>query len=94
MIRVRLRLLPVFAATFLQSGASGLESTPPEFTGGFVSETELVEDSDGDGLSDEWENQYFGNLRDQSHSDDPDGDGVDNLAEMEAGTNPQDPADH
>jgi hypothetical protein len=70
------------------------ESGTPPSAGEFISEEGQVEDSDGDGLSDEWENQYFGNLRDQSHSDDPDGDGVDNLAEMEAGTNPQDPADH
>lgn len=54
---------------------------------------EMSEDSDGDGLLDAWEFENFGNLRDQSHPDDPDGDGVDNLAEMQAGTNPNDPAD-
>ena len=44
-------------------------------------------DSDGDGLSDGWEMQYFGNLS-QGPSGDPDGDGYINLAEMRNGTNP------
>ena len=62
--------------------------------GAVVPEPEPDDDMDGDGLSDEWENQYFGNLRDQSGTDDPDGDGENNLAEMQAETNPLDPADH
>ncbi|MCW1914756.1 thrombospondin type 3 repeat-containing protein [Luteolibacter sp. GHJ8] len=59
-----------------------------------VSAAGEIEDSDADSLPDDWERQHFGNLRDQSHSDDPDGDGVSNLAEMQVGTNPNDPADH
>lgn len=44
-------------------------------------------DSDGDGLVDAWELQYFGNLS-QNGSGDPDGDGQSNAAEQFAGTAP------
>ena len=44
-------------------------------------------DSDEDGISDEWELAYFGNTSVRAE-DDPDGDGMDNLDEFSAGTNP------
>ncbi|HJP93501.1 MAG TPA: SBBP repeat-containing protein [Pyrinomonadaceae bacterium] len=44
-------------------------------------------DSDGDGLPDTWELQYFGNLS-QSANGDPDGDGLTNLQEFQQGRNP------
>ncbi len=44
-------------------------------------------DSDGDGLPDSWELQYFGNLN-QSANGDPDGDGLTNLQEFQQGRNP------
>lgn len=44
-------------------------------------------DSDGDGLPDAWELQYFGNLL-QGANDDPDGDGTSNLLEYLQGRNP------
>ena len=44
-------------------------------------------DTEPDGLPDDWENFYFGNLS-QGANDDPDGDGASNLAEYLAGTNP------
>ncbi len=46
-------------------------------------------DTDGDGLSDAWETQYFGagNLS-QTASGDPDNDGLTNIQEQTAGTNP------
>ena len=44
-------------------------------------------DSDGDGLPDAWEMQYFGNLL-QGPNDDPDGDGASNLLEFYQGRNP------
>lgn len=47
-------------------------------------------DSDGDGLADAWELQHFGNLN-QNGSGDFDGDGVSDLREFRAGTNPADP---
>lgn len=46
-------------------------------------------DSDNDGLADAWELQYFGSLG-SGPNDDPDHDGVGNLAEYRAGTNPKD----
>jgi hypothetical protein len=45
------------------------------------------DDTDGDGLLDTWETAEFGNL-DQVPDGDPDGDGLVNLAEQSAGTNP------
>ena len=46
-------------------------------------------DADGDGLADAWEQQYFGGLS-ANPADDPDGDGMNNLREFRAGTNPTD----
>ena len=47
-------------------------------------------DTDGDGLDDNWERAYFGNLP-QSGNTDSDGDGMSNSDEQKAGTNPNDP---
>lgn len=44
-------------------------------------------DSDNDGLADNWENQYFGNLS-QLAATDPDADARNNLEEFQLGTNP------
>ncbi|MFM8654480.1 MAG: hypothetical protein ACKODZ_07110, partial [Verrucomicrobiota bacterium] len=44
-------------------------------------------DSDSDGLTDTWENTYFGNLA-QTGSGDPDNDNLNNSGELTAGTNP------
>lgn len=44
-------------------------------------------DGDGDGLSDAWENFYFGNLNGTGTSD-PDSDGLDNIGELQLGTDP------
>ena len=44
-------------------------------------------DTDADGLPDNWEIQYFGNLN-QTASGDPDGDGLTNLLEYQQGRNP------
>lgn len=48
-------------------------------------------DTDHDGLPDDWENFYFGNLA-QSANADADADGVSNLAEYLAGTDPTEAA--
>ena len=47
----------------------------------------IVTDSDGDGIPNDWEMFYFGDLT-QTATGDADGDGVNNLAEYEADTNP------
>jgi len=59
---------------------NGVSSNAVIFTVGDI-------DSDGDGLPDWWELQYFGNLN-QGANDDPDGDGVTNLQEYQQGRNP------
>ncbi len=46
-------------------------------------------DSDGDGLADAWEQQYFSGLGADPNAD-SDGDGVSNRREYRAGTNPKD----
>lgn len=52
-------------------------------------------DSDGDGISDEWEVAHGMNPNDPADIDgDLDGDGYTNIEEYEAGTDPQDPASH
>lgn len=53
--------------------------------------TEFVADSDDDGLLDAWELAYFGSLS-ASPGSDPDSDGLTNLQEQNAGTNPLDAA--
>ncbi len=62
---------------------------------GTVTITVTAPDSDGDGIPDWWAQKYFGHPTAQAadHSraaDDPDGDGVNNLAEYRASTDPLD----
>ena len=47
-----------------------------------------IVDTDGNGLPDWWELQYFGHLTGTDPNADPDHDGMNNLAEWIAGTNP------
>ncbi len=47
-----------------------------------------LEDSDGDGLRDTWEVEHFGDLTSQTGLDDPDGEGLNNVGEQKAGTDP------
>lgn len=61
--------------------AVGLPSTGTPTTGN-------PNDTDGDGLNDTCEVQYFGNLTAQNATGDPDGDGVSNVQECNGGTDP------
>ena len=54
-------------------------------------DTIATTDTDLDRLPDYWEQEHFGNL-DQSHTDDPDEDGLDNRQEYLLGSNPLKPA--
>ena len=62
------------------ANVNGVASNGVVFTVGPV-------DSDGDGLPDLWELQFFGNFN-QGPTGDPDGDGVNNLQEFYQGRNP------
>lgn len=56
--------------------------------GGRRLDLQRIVDSDGNGLPDWWELQYFGQLIGTDPNADPDHDGMNNLAEWIAGTNP------
>jgi hypothetical protein len=79
-------------ATFVQSSQSSVILSATN-RGRFERVDLLVSmslvDTDGDGLLDNWEQQYFGSLA-PNPNDDPDHDGMSNLAEYKAGTNPTD----
>jgi hypothetical protein len=49
---------------------------------------QVAGDQDGDGLNDTWELRHFGNIVDQGALDDPDKDGLNNVNEEGAGTDP------
>ena len=53
-----------------------------------------VTDTDGDGLPDEWESQYFGSATGANPNIDSDGDGMLNWQEYVAGTDPTNPASY
>ena len=50
-----------------------------------------ADDTDGDGLNDTWEQQYFGNITAENATGDPDGDGLTNGQEEALGTDPTNP---
>jgi hypothetical protein len=73
--------VPLFASTGpVVVTVSGVASNGLVFAVGEI-------DSDADGLPDNWEIQYFGNLN-QTATGDPDGDGINNLQEYQQGRNP------
>ncbi len=49
------------------------------------------EDTDKDGLPDDWEKKYFGSIDKYDENDDPDDDGVTNKDELKHGTDPTNP---
>ena len=79
------RVQRIFTHTTPVPGLAGLVAT-----GGRLNLAATV-DTDGNGLPDWWELQYFGHLTGTDPAADPDQDGEDNLAEFLAGTDPTDP---
>ena len=79
-------------ASFIRWGADGLafRTTAGQV---FLIRDTSVNDHDWDGLDDAWEIQYFGSINGLGGGagEDPDGDGMTNLDEFRAGTNPLDP---
>ena len=59
-------------------------------TPSIMEEIFISDDVDGDGLPDNWETNYFGDLSHKGTADD-DGDGYTNLVEYKRGTDPSDP---
>lgn len=76
------------AGTILGAAVSDIRGVArPQGSGSDMGAYEL-DDSDGDGISDSWEQQHFGNLTSASASSDGDADGLSDLQESLYGTNP------
>ncbi|HUW61602.1 MAG TPA: IPT/TIG domain-containing protein [Candidatus Bathyarchaeia archaeon] len=74
------------------ANADGSVSVTHSVAGGMLT-VHAVVDADGDGLPDDWEDEYLGDADLYGSDDDPDGDGFSNLAEYEGGTDPMDETD-
>ncbi len=75
-------------ANFVNTNAQTLEVIPDGVR--FLSVKANPADEDLDGLSDRWENEFFGGTRGVFYSDDKDGDGVNNAGEQAMGSDPTD----
>lgn len=79
-------------ASFVTHHGIVLEARPGEVS--FNGVEAAPHDRDLDGLTDQWEADFFGHPRFAFYSDDPDGDGDNNLAEEGFGTDPTDRRSH
>jgi hypothetical protein len=75
-------------ANFVNTNAATLEVLPGQVV--MLAVTPNPADRDLDGLSDSWEERFFGTTRGVFYSDDTDGDGVNNLGEQAMGSDPTD----
>lgn len=75
-------------ANFVNTDAQTLEVIPDGVR--ILSVKPNPADEDLDGLSDRWEDKFFGGTLGVFYSDDTDGDGVNNAGEQAAGTDPTD----
>jgi Fn3 associated len=76
----------------ISASPNGLGLFPRQVQDGLLTLRDRSSSSLGDGIPDTWRLRYFGSISDPlaQASADPDGDGVSNLAEFLAGTNPVD----
>lgn len=70
-----------------QLGTGNTTATTTPSVSGVMKLVVALDDSDSDGLPDQWEKYYFGDLT-KTASGDEDGDGLNNLAEYQKNTNP------
>jgi len=77
-------------ANFVAITGEVLEAQPGAVT--LLAVQPTAGDLDLDGLQDRWEENAFGSIQGVFYSDDPDGDGVNNLGEQALGSDPNDPA--
>jgi len=75
-------------ANFVTKQGVTLDATPGEVS--FSGVAPDRNDRDLDGLSDKWENTFFGGTKQAYFSDDTDHDGANNLSEQAAGSDPTD----
>lgn len=81
-VTVDATLTALLPPTTVSDAATGTLSYAVQFADGGV-----LGDADADGLADPWEQQHFGGLN-ETGSDDPDGDGLNNTREQALGTSP------
>lgn len=75
-------------ASFVTTAGTRLEALPGDVV--FRSVTPDPNDQDLDGLGDRWERDFFKSPKLAYYLDDPDGDGLNNSGEQDAGTDPTD----
>ncbi|MBI3118927.1 MAG: DUF1565 domain-containing protein, partial [Candidatus Hydrogenedentes bacterium] len=83
----------VYAATASPTDIAGNHVDPAANSANFVGVNPSDADSDSDGLPDSWELAHDLDINTPSASDDPDEDGLTNLEEFNAGSDPQNDAD-
>ena len=74
----------------IKTCTDGVES---DFSEELVWTAPVMADADSDGISDDWEMTYFGDLESANSGSDFDGNGISDLNEFVGGTNPTDPQD-
>lgn len=71
-----------------QAEGASYQVTGGNSGGGSANGNATAGDSDGDGLNDTKETDYFGNITKENGTGDPDADGLNNTAEFDLGTDP------
>ncbi len=83
---------PATSARHAISSANGLVSVPHSVAAGALLVTAgASQDSNGNGIPDDWEIRFFGSITNISAATDADGDGLNDYHEYLSGTHPRDP---